>query len=252
MSLLKTIEAGRNGRPPKIIVYGEGGVGKSTFASKAPSPIFIQTEDGLSAIDCHKFPVAKSYQEVLNELIALRDEEHDFKTVVVDSLEFLELLMASEVCRENCAPTIESVPFGKGPGMVLKKWEPFRTLLDELVYQRNMIVLLIAHPVIQKVPDPTQAGYTRWDIGIHHLAQDVMFNWADDVFFATRKMRIEKEDTGFNRIRNIAKAVGDDRILVTSDKISIHAKNRHNLPAEIPLDWSAFIAAINQQESSHE
>ncbi len=74
MSLLNTITKGRESRPPRIMIYGSEGVGKSSFASLAPNPIFIQTEDGLSEIDCAKFPQAKSYDEVVLQLQAVRDE----------------------------------------------------------------------------------------------------------------------------------------------------------------------------------
>ena len=59
-------------------------------------PIFVQTEDGLGEIDCAKFPLAKSLAEVNDELLALRDEEHDYKSVVIDSLDWLERLIFDE------------------------------------------------------------------------------------------------------------------------------------------------------------
>ena len=76
MSLLDNIQTGRENKPPRIMIYGSEGVGKSTFGASAPGAIFIQTEDGLGEIDCRKFPLAHSLSEVIAELTALRDEAH--------------------------------------------------------------------------------------------------------------------------------------------------------------------------------
>ena len=65
MSILETIQSGKESKPPRLMIYGQEGIGKSTFAAAAPNPIFIQTEDGLGEINCKKFPLAKTYDEVL-------------------------------------------------------------------------------------------------------------------------------------------------------------------------------------------
>ena len=68
MSMLENIQTGRENKPPRIMVYGQEGVGKSTLGASAPDPIFIQTEDGLGEIDTCKFPLAGSLSDVLAEL----------------------------------------------------------------------------------------------------------------------------------------------------------------------------------------
>ncbi|MFA7013733.1 MAG: AAA family ATPase, partial [Desulfobacterales bacterium] len=100
MGMLENIQTGRENKPPRIMIYGSEGVGKSTFGASAPNAIFVQTEDGLGEINCKKFPLAHSLSEVITELIALRDEPHDFQTVVIDSADWLERLIFDEVCRE--------------------------------------------------------------------------------------------------------------------------------------------------------
>ena len=86
MSIFDTITRGKTPKPPIILLYGQEGVGKSTFAAKAPNTIFIPTEDGLNEIDCAKFPISKSYGEFKEKLLALRDEEHEFQTLAIDSI----------------------------------------------------------------------------------------------------------------------------------------------------------------------
>ena len=78
MGLLETVQSGKHLAPPRIVLYGTEGGGKSTLASKALRPIFIQTEDGLGQIDCHKFPLAQSLEDVIKALGALYSEKHDY------------------------------------------------------------------------------------------------------------------------------------------------------------------------------
>ena len=116
MGMLDNIQTGRENKPPRIMIYGSEGIGKSSYAAGAPNAIFIQTEDGLGEIDCRKFPLAHSLSEVIAELTALRDEAHKFQTVVVDSVDWLERLIFDEVCREFGVRSIEKAAF----------WSPMR------------------------------------------------------------------------------------------------------------------------------
>ena len=93
MSLLDSIQTGMTPQPPRIVIYGSEGCGKSTATARAPAPIFVPTEDGLNQIDCAKFPLATSLADVNARLDALLREEHTFSTVVIDSLDWLERLL---------------------------------------------------------------------------------------------------------------------------------------------------------------
>ena len=97
MSLMASVQRGRVSKPPRILLYGVEGIGKSTFGSLAPKAIFIQTEDGLDEIDCDKFPLATSYEDVITALAELRGQEHGYETVVIDSLDWLERLVWDHV-----------------------------------------------------------------------------------------------------------------------------------------------------------
>ena len=104
MSMLENITRGRESKPPRLFIYGQEGVGKSTVGAAAPNPIFVQTEDGLGEIDTAKFPLAKNLNDVLAALTALREEPHDFQTVVLDSADWLERLIWDQVCAEFGVP----------------------------------------------------------------------------------------------------------------------------------------------------
>ena len=98
--MLETIQRGKQARPPRVLLYGVEGIGKSTFGSQAPKPIFLQTEDGLDEIDCDRFPLATKFDDVIAALKSLAAEKHDYESVVIDSLDWLERLVWDKLCQQ--------------------------------------------------------------------------------------------------------------------------------------------------------
>jgi hypothetical protein len=257
MSMLSRIERGRTPMPPRVIVYGTEGIGKSTFASGAPRPVFIQTEDGLGQIECDKLPLAESFEDVHLALVELQTEQHDYETVVVDSLDWLERLIWDAVCKEYGVKSIEKADGGyaRGYSHALVYWRQIIDALNTLRNERNMVVLLIAHTKIERFADPEFAAYDRYSPRLHKHAAALISEWGDAVLFATRKIRTETEDAGFNRTRTIANAIGKDggeRILRCVGGPSCIAKNRFGIVEELPLSWAAFMTALTNSQSSGE
>jgi hypothetical protein len=249
MSLLENIKSGKESMPPRIEVYGVEGIGKSSFAASAPNAIFIPTEDGLSEINCHRFPLANSFSEVMEALNALYQEKHDFQTVAIDSLDWLERLIFDEVCREYGVRSIEKVDGGYSRGYVhaLTQWRKIISFLEALRDEKGMACILIAHSKIEKFEDPESSAYDRYSPRLHKHANALISEWVDAVLFATRKFRTQKEDAGFNRERTIAAPIGaegGERIMRTVGGPACMAKNRFKLPAELPLSWNALMAAM--------
>ena len=257
MSLLSQVQRGRTAMPPRLLLYGGEGAGKSTAASQAPSPIFIPTEDGLNEIDCHKFPLAKSLDDVHAALHELASESHDYQTVVIDSLDWLERLIWDDLCQKYGVTSIEKVDGGYGKGYIhaLTGWRRIIEQLTTLHHDRGMLVLAIAHAKIEKFEDPESTPYDRYSPRLHKHAAALFVEWVDAVLFATRKFRTQTEEAGFNRKRTTAHAIGKDggeRILKTIGGPSCVAKNRYGLEAEIPLDWPTLLAGIvRHQSTSH-
>jgi hypothetical protein len=248
MGMLDNIQTGRDAKPPRIMIYGQEGCGKSTWCAAAPNAIFIQTEDGLGEIDCRKFPLAQSFGEILSSLTALRDEEHDFQTVAIDSADWLERLIFDEVCREFGVRNIEKADGGYGRGYThaLTHWRKVIHLLNEIREKRHMMIILVAHAKVERFEDPENAAYDRYTPRLHKHAASLISEWVDGVFFATKKFRVTKENAGFSGERGIAAPIGADggeRILRTVGSPACIAKNRFSLPSEIPLSWAAFSEA---------
>lgn len=217
----------------------------STMGAHAPAPIFIQTEDGLGQIDCAKFPLAKSFGDVIAQLESVRDEAHEFQSLVIDSLDWLERLVWDEVCREFGVRSIEKADggYGKGYTHALTQWRKVVSLLEQIRDKRNMVIILIAHAKVERFEDPENAAYDRYTPRLHKHACSLICEWVDAVLFATRRMRVDKDNGKASPVG----ADGGERVLRTNGSPACIAKNRYSLPSEIPLSWAGFIAGIKAQ-----
>ena len=254
MGLLEQVHRGKRSAPPRLMLYGTEGIGKSTFAAQAPRAVFVPTEDGLNEIACDSLPLARSVGDVTAALSELGSEAHEYQTVVVDSLDWLERLIWDEVCREYGVKSIEKADGGyaKGYSHALVHWRQVVTQLDALRERLGMAVILIAHCRIEKFEDPEGPAYDRYSPRLHKHAVSLVTEWADAVLFATRRIVTNTEDAGFGRKRTTAAGVGQEaggeRIIRAVGGPSCVAKNRYNLPPELPLSWQALMSALTQTD----
>lgn len=240
MSLADIRSKGKQ-KPPRIILYGGAGIGKTTFASKMPNPVFILTEDGMGTIEAFQTELQKSFDGVLGYLQDLLDEDHEYKTVVVDSIDWLEPLIWQKACDENGWKSIEQPGYGKGYVEVLKHWRQYLDLLNELREKKNMITLQIGHHQIKRFESPEIEPYDRYEPKLHRKACDLVMENSDCVFFANYKMGTVKKQGkgGLN-----TKAVQGDAVVYCREKPSHLAKNRYALPDFLPFEWSEIRKAM--------
>ncbi len=252
MSLLDTIQTGPQERPRRVLVYGTQGIGKSTFAANAPKPIFIQTEDGIDGIHCSRFPQAQNFDEVMQALGDLYAEEHVFKTVVIDSLDWLEKLIWAEVCKRRGVESIDDIGYAKGYSFALTYWREFLDGLAALRNDKGLSIIFIAHAKIETFQNPETESYDRYCPNLHKHVAALVQEWCDEVFFATYKVHTKNTDEGFNKKR--AQGIGTgERVMRTCERPAHLAKNRLDLPEELPLEWAAyahFVTESTQQKGA--
>jgi hypothetical protein len=238
-----SIQTNNEPKPPRILIYGTHGVGKSTFGSLAPAPVFLQTEDGLDAIDTPHFPLAKTYSEVMGYLGELASQEHNYKTLVVDSVDWLERLMHDKLCQERSVKSISDISYGKGYEMVLDLWREYISAINWLRENKAMTIVQIAHAEIKRFENPETEGYDRYQIKLHNKAGALIEEHSDIVMFANYFVATKKSGEGF---KEKTKAVGTgDRFLYTMERPAFKAKSRYALPEQIPFDkegvyWSVL------------
>jgi len=237
---LKSIKKNTSFAAPRVLVYGVEGIGKSTFAAGAPSPVFIQTEDGLGSLAVDHFPVATKVSDVLDAISTLFDGGHDFKTVVIDSLDWLETLIWRDIEAKYDA---KDLAYGKGAMIAADKWREILDGLTALRNDRGMAVILIAHTEIKRFDSPETEPYDRYQPKLQARSSALVREWCDAVLFANYKTLIKKDDVGFNK--TVSRGITNgERLLFTSERPAYMAKNRYSLPESIPLSWEAFESAI--------
>lgn len=242
---LSSLQRGGDARPPRLLVYGVAGVGKTKLAADAPNPVFLQTEDGLGGIDAATFGVLRSFDEVLEALASLYTEPHDFQTVVLDSLDWLEPLVWRHTCAIQPTPwaDIEQPGYGKGYVAALDTWRAFLDGVTGLRDDRGMGVILIAHADIKRFDSPETEPYDRYQPKLHARAAALVQEHVDAVLFANYRISTLKADAGFGKkvVRGVS---GGDRLLHTTERPAYLAKNRFGLPDTIALDWPTLATGI--------
>ncbi|MGB7996541.1 ATP-binding protein [Photobacterium halotolerans] len=237
----------RHELPPRVVLYGTSKIGKTTFASNAPAPIFIPTEDGLSGISgVQAFPLCRSYQEVLNAANGLLTEDHPFKTVVIDSGDWLESLLHDHIAQAQGKNNIEDFGYGKGYGFACDEFVSFLNLLDRLRTEKQMMIIIINHHEVKQFNDPSSESYHRYSLKLHRGAQEKLQEWADVIGFATFKTMVLKESQGFNNSRNRVGGSGE-RILNLVEKPAWVAGNRYGLADDVPFTFEAFAAEFKDK-----
>lgn len=231
-------------KPPRIVLYGVQGIGKSTFGSQAPNPYFLNIEDGIDAIHTTKSDKLTTWPQVLEHLLALSQQPHNFQTLVVDSLDWLETIIHEQVASDKKVNSIEDIGYGKGYIFAMNYWENFLAALDDLRTNRGMIIILIAHGQVKRYDDPTTDSYDRHTMKLHKGAGEKLMEWADAILFAGYETFIKSEDAGFNK--KVKKGTANRRLLFTQETPAYIAKNRLNLPAKLEISWPAFCDAALQ------
>lgn len=247
---LASLQTGVSKEARIITIYGDGGVGKDTFASYAPNPVFIFTENSRGVLDITSWQ-AKSYEDVMDMTQTLIRENHNFKTVVYSTLDWFEPMIWNYLIRQQ--PTdekgrpvtsVESYGYGKGVKYAIEYWNDFIALVNQLRVEKDMMIIFIAHSTIRKITPPDSDSYDSYTLKLQDSdkvsAKDKIVECSDAVLFANWRVALTDEKLGFGNSRNRGVGSGE-RIIYTEERPAYTAKNRFSLPAQIHVrekDWN--------------
>jgi len=243
---------GKKLTPLKLVIYGDNGVGKSYFASHATKPVFLDLEGNIDHLDVFK-QEAYSWTEVLGFIDLLNREEHDFKTLVIDSIDALEQLNWTDICKGVDANSItDKVKLGYGQGYALAA-ERAKYLLgriEKLRQDRKMNIILIGHQAIKKIDNPEVVEYDLFCLRVNEKFASLVSDWSHTILFANYEMYTTLNEKGERMVIHAKDpSVESDqrkRVLYTTGTSSVLAKNVFNLPQKLPLDWKVFSQHVSE------
>lgn len=244
---LSRLKKGKFVKPLRVLLYGSDGIGKSTFGTGAPNPIVLDLEGGLGEIDTQSFDLTKAdFMTVFDtvRLIYREREKLEVKTIIVDSLDWLETKIFNHVCLEQGVESIEKIGYAKGYVYAKDHWYKFFSALDTL-RECGITIILLAHGQILKHEDPTLDPYDHWDIKLDKRIRGYVREWSDVVAFATPEIFTSKSGEQFGESKFRATGTGR-RMMHLSEQPGFEAKSRLALPDVLPLDWSSFEDAVNE------
>lgn len=226
----------------KVVIYGPEGIGKSTFASKFPNPIFIDTEGSTKHMDVARTAKPQSFTMLLEQIRYIKTSRQ-FETLIIDTADWAESLCTEHICAKTQKTSIEDFGYGKGYTYLEEEFGRMLNLLEEVVENRINIVIT-AHSQLKKFEQPHELGaYDRYELKLEKKTAPLLKEWADIILFANYKTYVVNVDNqGAQKGKN--KASGGKRVMYTSHHPCWDAKNRHDLAPELPFEYEAISHCI--------
>ena len=240
----------QKGRTPKawaIGIYGVPGCGKSTLASLAPKPLFLDLDGGVDRIDCHKTAHIGSW--ALLQSAIKYCYSCDYETIVIDTLQAVESLLIKKILDkrnqgrkpEHYCHSIadkEEFPYGLGFELLKNHWALFARAVLPLK-NKGKNIILIAHEILEVVQNPQGENFDRYTMDIHRKSLPLIISQLDGVFY----MHYEKIVRSKSRSDDRKIAVGSgERVLQTQERPFCIAKNRFRLPEKVSFNTKEEIA----------
>lgn len=245
---------------PIITLVGTPGVGKTTLAALFPKPVFIQAEEITGVFDDwseetkpDSFPVLKradakrktsTKDDLLSQLRALITEDHDYKSLIIDSNTSLNKLFEHEVCEQYGVDNVGSAAGGFNKGFLVVA-EMHSEIINACKYLRSnkgMSIIFLAHAGIRKMKNrPDSDEYTVYTLDMHEASASLYVALSDAVIYIRNEEFVKGMETDKKgQVTKFGKVVQTgQRVLVTSGDGRIgyvNAKNRFNLEPEISFD----------------
>ena len=250
MSLLESIKKGPSTRPPKIMLIGQEGVGKSTAGAKMPNPVFLCGESGLVGPQFADTPsfTPTSWAEALAFCEELASNPSGYKTLVIDTLDWIEPMLYTHVvvaAKKNDIKHIEDFGYGKGYVIAQQEARKMLAVLDK-VNAAGMAVLILSHSQLKTVKNPEGDDYDHFESKVNTKVAGIFKEWCDAVLFARFEIYVRKDGM------KVKAQGGTERIVQTTHSAAWDAKNRYGLPEVMDLDMSEIYTRIVSGKSSGE
>jgi hypothetical protein len=253
MGLLDKVVNKAPALPSRVYFYAPEKFGKSSWAAYAPKPIYIMTEGEtglLSLMEAGRIPDTPHFPDDCKSWLQLQDychailrEDHDYRTLVIDTANGAERLLSSHILHDQFNGQMTGKEgygsYGKGDLACVPHWSDFLALLDQIRTRRKMLIVLLAHAKIKTVNNPTGPDYDQVrPEGIDKL-WSLTHKWSDIIACGSYELFV-KDD----KVRE-----SKGRVILTSSSPAAVAGNRYGLPDKIQCGNSAQQAWKNFQDA---
>lgn len=229
----------------KMLVYGPEGVGKTTFAAQAPGAVFLDTEGSTRHMDVARFDPPDNMVDILECLNYTLAHPDQVKTLVIDTVDWLEKYIFNNVCLEKKIQNIEDMGYGKGYIYAKQKMQQLLELLQAIV-DRGVNVILVCHSTIRKFEQPDEMGsYDRYMLKLNEKnIAPLVKEWVDLMLFVNYRTNIVTDSDGKTK----KGTGGQKRIMYANHTACWDAKNRFGLPDEMPFEFDQVAHLFNMME----
>lgn len=241
-------------RPLKVVLYGVEGIGKTTFASKFPKPLFLDLDNGSARLDVDRvqgIPDWNSLIEVVQSFAQSTDNPYD--TLVIDTADAAARLCESYIIntkvtsRTKELKSIEDIPYGKGYKMLAEEFSRLLVWLETCIDQGYNVVLL-AHAMMRTVTQPDDDGnYDHWELKLPGSSVNklgpLVKEWSDLLLFADYKTILVDTKDGFGK----KKARGGKRVMYTTHTPFADAKNRFGLDDVMEFEYEKIAKFVPER-----
>lgn len=222
--------------PPKaslsdlsVLVYGPTKIGKTTMCSQAEGALFLATEPGLNALEAYQVPIT-CWEDFLAACAEVAGGNHQFKTVIVDTVDLAYKMCADYICRKFKVEHESDLSYGKGFALTSGEFQRVITKLAHLPY--GLYVVSHSH----EIEIETRTGkYNKTVPTLPEKARKIVLGLVDMVLYC-----------------DIETASGSDgkmaarRVMRTKPSLYYEAGDRTGrLPEVIDLDYAKFAEAFN-------
>lgn len=235
------ITSGKVAKAQKVVLYGVEGIGKSTFASQFPDPLFIDTEDSTLHMDVKRFDKPTSWTMLMQQVSYVKSNK-PCQTLVIDTIDWAEEICKRHLIDSNAGWTaIDAEGYGKKFVALAKEMGGLLNLLSDVV-DSGINVVITAHAMLRKKEEPDEMGaYDRYELKLEKKTAPIVKEWADAVLFANYKTTIITDSKTDSK-----KATGGQRMMYTTHRPAWDAKNRWGLAEELPFDYTQIAQAFAQ------
>mgnify|MGYP000119510686 CR=1 FL=1 len=252
------------GLPPLVVMHAQEKFGKTSLFAYAPNPIYamIQGERGLlTLLDARQIPATAHYNEDFRDwmvfidfLRSLRNDKHEYKTLVIDTGNALEMLCCDMVKREQYQDKDELfMAYHKGYVSAMVPWQKMLDLIDEIREKRRMMVVFLHHTKVKEFSDPNGKTWAKWQPEGNEKLWMLTSRKADVILFGGWDVEVKKDWT--NNAKD-EKATGQPtRYLLAGTQQGAVSGNRCGFDDKIVANggaqklWAAVAAQIAKFQS---